>query len=306
MHDRISISVLSSAAEALAETNRGLSGPVIVRYCNSYAVDHDVVIPHASYPFQASNKRAALFENLQKFPPHIQYELIMEMTEDTRIAETPEVQAVRKIIVDRYSHLSSNRRTEAKPASNESEPVVAAARPPWENPIKPLLSPPSTQEQIRPYDIFLSYSHVDEELVTFVRTHLMGLDRQNKIRKWWDRKILGGSAFSDEISVNLAQSDIILLFISASFIASDYCYNVEMTQALKQNQEGRSVVIPVILRHCDWHSTPFGKLMALPRDGRPLNAWTDRDEAAKDIAEGVARVVADLQRKKDPNDRAPH
>lgn len=70
-----------------------------------------------------------------------------------------------------------------------------------------------------------------------------------------------------------------------------------MTQALRQHKEGGSVVVPVILRTCDWRATPFGNLLALPTDGRPLTAWTDRDEAAKSIADGVMRIVADLQKR---------
>ncbi len=299
MHDRISVSVLVNSADAIAETNHGLGGPKIVKYCNGYAVRYDVVIPHASYPFTAANKRTALYENLQKFPPHAQYDLLMEMCDDPQLAGNEEVQAAREILQDRYSHLGSARQNSHGEATEKSGPVSPPSTPPWIKAIKPPLTPPpiANLEQIRPYDIFLSYAHEDEASVTFVRSHLMALDRQNKIRKWWDREISAGREFADDISMQLLRSDIILLFVSASFLASDFCYQKEMSQALKQHEEGRSVVIPVILRHCDWHETPLGKLMALPRDGRPLATWPDRDEGGTDIAKGVKRVVADLQRR---------
>jgi hypothetical protein len=36
---------------------------------------------------------------------------------------------------------------------------------------------------------------------------------------------------------------------------------------------------------------PFVKLQALPKDGKAVTAWLDRDEALVNIAEGVRRVV---------------
>lgn len=149
----------------------------------------------------------------------------------------------------------------------------------------------------KPIEIFLSYSHADEELMNQVREQLMIYDRQRQICKWWDRKLLAGTSIEGEIAKRLAYSDIILLFISSSFIASDFCYDIEMQQALRQHEEGRSVVVPVILRVCEWQSAPFGELLALPTDGRPLTTWPNRDEAAKNVADGVMRIVADLQKK---------
>lgn len=42
---------VSYAADTLAETNSGLTGAQIVKYCNSYAVDFGVDIPITSSDF---------------------------------------------------------------------------------------------------------------------------------------------------------------------------------------------------------------------------------------------------------------
>ncbi|MHA0895561.1 hypothetical protein [Enterobacter kobei] len=42
------------------------------------------------------------------------------------------------------------------------------------------------------------------------------------------------------------------MLISSDFIASDYCYRVEMTNALERHKRGEAVVIPVMLRECAW------------------------------------------------------
>lgn len=60
-----------------------------------------------------------------------------------------------------------------------------------------------------------------------------------------------------------------------------------MARALERHEAGSARVIPVILRHCDWMSSPFGKLLAAPRDGKPVTSWPDIDEAMADVARKV-------------------
>jgi hypothetical protein len=307
MDDRITVSVLSRAADVIADTNRGLSGKKLISYCNQFAVDYDIRIPHATYPFQAGSKRTALFENLQAFPSHIQYSLLMELCSDWQYLKNEEVKAMQSLLRERYSHLASVEFIQPSAPVSTPQPVTATSIITSTAPTPKAAPLPSSRPQVpsKAYDIFLSYSHVDEELVTFVRDHLVLYDRQGRIRKWWDRKILPGTPIGTEIRTYLSSSEIILLFVSASFLASDYCYDIEMQQALGQHAEGRSVVIPIILRHCVWRDTSLGELEALPADGRPLVTWPDRDEAGKNIAEGVMRIIANLQsrQRSDPPQR---
>jgi hypothetical protein len=139
--------------------------------------------------------------------------------------------------------------------------------------------------------VFFSYSHDDEIYRDQLEKHLSLLKRQNLIEAWHDRRILAGSMVDDSISDELETANIILLLVSASFIASDYCYSKEMTRALERHECGDAVVIPVILRPCDWHQAPFGELMATPRDGLAITKWTNHDEAYTDIARAIRKVV---------------
>ena len=47
----------------------------------------------------------------------------------------------------------------------------------------------------------------------------------------------------------------------------------------------------MILRPCDWQGAPFGKIQALPRDGKAITSWSNRDEAFTDVALGIRRAV---------------
>jgi hypothetical protein len=148
--------------------------------------------------------------------------------------------------------------------------------------------------------LFFSYSHLDESLRDQLETHLSSLRRQGTISSWHDRRITAGTEFGGAIDSNLDLADVILLLISPDFIASDYCYEREMSRALERHQKGEARVIPVILRPCDWHGLPFGKLLATPKDGRPVTMWPNIDEAFLDIVNAIKSALRELGQKATP------
>jgi TIR domain len=142
--------------------------------------------------------------------------------------------------------------------------------------------------------VFFSYSHEDERLRDQLETHLAMLKRQGVISTWHDRRLVAGDDLNAGISRELELADIILLLVSADFLASDYCYGVEMARALERHRSGAARVIPVILRPCDWHQAPFGTLLASPTDGRPVTKFPDPDDAFLDITKAI-RAAAGKQ-----------
>lgn len=139
--------------------------------------------------------------------------------------------------------------------------------------------------------VFFSYSHKDEGLRDMLQTHLAGLQHKGLIETWHDRRIGAGDEFENAIDQNLNDADIILLLVSSDFIASRYCYEIEMTRAMERHEAREARVIPVILRPCDWHDLPFGKLMAAPRDGKAIKSWPDMDEAFLDVVRQIKAAL---------------
>src|ERR1035437_2373407 len=132
-------------------------------------------------------------------------------------------------------------------------------------------------------DVFFSYSHKDEALRDRLEVHLTMLKREGIIETWHDRRITAGDEFAGVIDARLESADLILLLVSADFLNSNYCFDVEMKRALERHAAGEARVIPIILRPCDWHSAPFGRLLAAPKDGKPIASWPDLDEAFVDV-----------------------
>jgi hypothetical protein len=104
----IPIPFLSSAADVLADTENGLSGNDIVKSMNAYAFEYNVDIPHATYPFEAQNKRTALFENIRAFDAPLQYKIIRELCEHRKFlsGEYKEVRQLKVKLVSQFSHIA--------------------------------------------------------------------------------------------------------------------------------------------------------------------------------------------------------
>ena len=142
-----------------------------------------------------------------------------------------------------------------------------------------------------PVRIFFSYSQKDEKLRDALAEHLSLLVRQGLMETWHDRCIEPGSQWAGEIDRHLREAQIILLLVSSSFLASNYIYDIELGVAIERHQAGDALVIPIILRRCDWKSAPFGKIQGLPKNGKPVTSWKRRDDAFTNIAEGIRAVV---------------
>jgi TIR domain/CHAT domain len=156
-------------------------------------------------------------------------------------------------------------------------------------------SQPENQHEEQSIELFFSYSHRDEALRDELAKHLKLLERQKVISSWHDRKISAGTEWASQISGNLEKAKIILLLISADFLASDYCYDIEMERAIQRHEAGDARVIPVILRPVDWTSASFGRLQALPNNAKPITTWDNRDLAFESVVKGIRLVCEELR-----------
>jgi len=145
-----------------------------------------------------------------------------------------------------------------------------------------------------PIKIFFCYAHEDEALLKKLKKHLRPLERQGLVDLWYDRAINAGTEWEREVDKHLNEAQIIFLLVSPGFMDSDYCYSVEMKRAMERHKRGEARVIPIILRPVHWREAPFGKLEALPTDGRPVKKWRNPDDAFFSVVEGIRDTVETL------------
>ena len=142
--------------------------------------------------------------------------------------------------------------------------------------------------------IIFCYAREDELLLEKLKAHLAPLQHQGYIDMWHDRNISAGTEWEHAIDEHLDTAQLILLLISSDFLASKYCYSVEMQKALDRHEAGSAKVIPIILRSVYWQIEPLRKLQALPTDAKAITSWYNLDEAFLDVTAGIQNVVKEL------------
>jgi Trypsin-like peptidase domain/TIR domain len=154
------------------------------------------------------------------------------------------------------------------------------------------------------FEIFFSYAEEDEKLVNELRKQLSLLKRRNLITDWYAGKIVPqpGVEPDAEILSHLNSADIILLLISPDFIFSQQLNDVDVKRAMERHDAKEATVIPVLLRPTSdlEEDAPFGKLLSIPRNGRPVTEWSNRDAAFAEIAKEIRNVVEALKKQANP------
>jgi hypothetical protein len=135
--------------------------------------------------------------------------------------------------------------------------------------------------------LFYSYSKEDEPFRAELEKHLSLLQRQGVIESWHPGQILPGSEADQEISRRLQEADIILLLLSADFIAGASTYELQLSSAMQRHRQRQARVIPVLLRAADYTGAPFSRLPVLSANGLPIASSPDRDAAWAEVVSHI-------------------
>jgi len=110
-----------------------------------------------------------------------------------------------------------------------------------------------------------------------------------------DKDTIGvGHEWRQETERYLSEAHIILLLVSLDFLYSEFCMEVELTQAIARHRAKKARVIPIILESCPYHNEEFSCLKPLPEEGKPVNEWTPRSRAFSNIAAGIEQAIKQL------------
>lgn len=139
---------------------------------------------------------------------------------------------------------------------------------------------------------FISYSHNDNNYLDQLHKHLAQLRRDNVLTDWTDNDILPGSAIDDQVIASLRSSDLFLAILTPDYINSGYCYEKEFKLAQELQKSGDLTIVPVIAEPCDWLSTPFQQFKALPKDGKPITDWNNKNTAFLDVVQALRKLIA--------------
>ena len=151
-----------------------------------------------------------------------------------------------------------------------------------------------TIESDRPAKLFVSYSHRDERYRESLESHLKVLKSAGLLDIWHDRRIDPGEDWKGKIDHALEEADVVVFLVSADFLASAYCNDVELSRALERHADGSCRVVPVIVRDANWKLSRISEFQPLPSNGRPITTWPNKDTAWRIVAEGLEGVVRSI------------
>jgi hypothetical protein len=150
-----------------------------------------------------------------------------------------------------------------------------------------------SERPLNAVNIFISYADEDEDSMLELEKHLGSLVRSNTITISHRNRISPGTNREEKISEYLASAHIMLLLLSADFMASNYCFSIELKKALERHEAREIRIVPIILRPVEWGKAPFSALQPLPTNGKAITLWHNRDEAFAVIVRGIQETIAD-------------
>jgi TIR domain len=98
--------------------------------------------------------------------------------------------------------------------------------------------------------VFISYSHSDGEYLDRLLVHLKPLEKEGLIELWVDTRLRAGDKWRKEIEKALHRATVVILLVSADFLASDFITDDELPPLLRNAEERGTRVIPIIVKPC--------------------------------------------------------
>ena len=128
----------------------------------------------------------------------------------------------------------------------------------------------------------------------------LSLLRREGVINTWDSQNTTAAGLTRDIEKLIDSSQIVLILMSTSFLASDDLYKNQMMRAINRQLSGEVVrVIPITVRYIapgNSSIVPFQKIQGLPRNGKPIEKWQSTDEAWSEVAKEIRQVCEDLQK----------
>src|SRR5882724_340220 len=106
-----------------------------------------------------------------------------------------------------------------------------------------------------PVKLVYSAAPIDSSFSEQLSAHLHALVQGGFLSEWHEHHIPAGAEVTQERHRAWQSADILLLLLSVDYFLSPVYDDQEMQQALERYQSGQLLIIPILLRPCDWQSS---------------------------------------------------
>jgi CHAT domain-containing protein/TIR domain-containing protein len=152
--------------------------------------------------------------------------------------------------------------------------------------------------------IFVLSAQPDQSYRDEFVDHLAVMTRQGELTLWHEDMLSPGDEREPRVAENLEAADIILVLLSRHTFASEACQQ-QMTRALERQREGTATVVPILVKAYELAGHPISKLQALPRDGKSVASYPDRDEPWVKIVGAIGQLARSVVARLRPTPAGP-
>lgn len=138
--------------------------------------------------------------------------------------------------------------------------------------------------------MFVCFDEADEDFCLDLKKQMAPLERRGMV-EWRAANMTEMGAVDVQMENFIQTADIVLLMVSPDFLSSEDIWMYQMEQIMQRFNASQCVVVPVLLRVCDYQSTIFGGLQCLPRNGKAVKTWADKDEALLAVQTELKKVI---------------
>jgi TIR domain len=162
--------------------------------------------------------------------------------------------------------------------------------------------------------VFISYSRQDSEELRWVLASVQNIVDAHDAYFDYDDKIHGGTFFPDALYEKIRKADLYLPLLTRSFIASEWCRVKELHFAYQRHREGHCVIMPIVLRPCDWKNIALerpdgmhasgaikrlGELHTYMNPVHRLDTLSSADQFYHEVLVAIRRMLNDIRQQRE-------
>jgi hypothetical protein len=145
-----------------------------------------------------------------------------------------------------------------------------------------------------PVSVSVYYDPADSAFCEALDRFLAPSKQYGRVLLWDGRSINPGDEWEKVYEQHLATDAVLILLLSSDFLASGTCLQ-QMRLALRRQQEGSAVVVPILVRPCSWEKTELHSLQILPGTQQAIDTETHPEVLWKEIATEIVRIADTIQ-----------
>lgn len=134
------------------------------------------------------------------------------------------------------------------------------------------------RQTIGRHQVFISYSHKDQEWFNKLQMMLAPVEVFHGIKVWDDKEIMPGTYWHDAIKNALSQTRLAICLVSRNFIDSSFITKNELSYFKKEAEKQNVRIFPISISHIEDHENPFKEIQFVNDPAFPFDELNDEKQ----------------------------